>query len=195
MGEFAAEVWTQVGITATQAVSVVLAAAVLYLVYTVILQVAGQRLTANPSVLSFSVMALLGALVARGILGHAPTVMGTVLAIATLLLLESALGHLRGHLRRALVPHGPQPTVVMIHGHLLPWQLRGSGLDVPRLLTLLRRAGVRDPAAAELVILEARGQLTVLRRGEQIAEELLQDVRGTEIIPASLRTSAGTQGD
>ena len=55
--------WWQIGLDLPGAVGVLLASIVLYLVFTTILQVAGQRLSANPSVLSVAVMALLGAMI------------------------------------------------------------------------------------------------------------------------------------
>lgn len=180
------EIWSHGGIDGWGVVSVVLATAVLYLVYTFILQVAGQRLSANPSVLSFSLLALLGALVARAMLGETPTMLGGLVAIGTLLVLEFGLGRLRGAAARVLVPHGPRPTVVMVHGHVLPWELRHVGMDLDHLYTLLRRAGLLHLQQADLVIMESRGTLTVLRRGERIDRRLLADVRGADIVPASL---------
>lgn len=180
------EVWAHGGIDGWGVLSVVVATTVLYLVYTLVLQIAGQRLSANPSVLSFSVLALLGALVARAMLGETPTMLGGLVAIATLLVLEFVLGRMRGALARVLIPHGPRPTVVMVHGHVLRWQLRHVGMDLDHLHTLLRRAGLLHVHEADLVIMESRGTLTVVRRGERIDRALLADVRGAEIVPRSL---------
>lgn len=59
--------WWQIGLDLPGAVGVFLAWVVLYLVFTSILQVAGQRSRSNPSVQSVAAMALLGALTARAI--------------------------------------------------------------------------------------------------------------------------------
>ncbi|WP_341855075.1 hypothetical protein [Brachybacterium sp. GPGPB12] len=47
-----------------------------------------------------------------------------------------------------------------------------------------------DPAEVELVILEERGGLTIVRRGERIAPGLLAGVEGAELVPERLTTSA-----
>src|SRR5690606_40043700 len=110
------------------ALPIFIASVVLYLVVARSLQVVGPRLSANPSMLSFAVMALLGSLVARAILGNTPTLVGGLIAVTTLLVLEYLLGSLRPGIGRVFTRRGPRPTVVMIHGHVLRWQLRHLGL-------------------------------------------------------------------
>src|SRR5699024_9780763 len=134
---FFEELWFQIGASPAGALGVLIASAVLYLVFALILQIAGPRLSANPSMLSFAVMALLGSLVARAFLGNTPTLVGGLIAVSTLLMLEYLLGSLRPGLGRIFTRGGPRPTVVMVHGHVLRWQLRHLGLSEAQLLTLL----------------------------------------------------------
>lgn len=183
---FFEELWFQIGASPAGALGVLIASIVLYLIFTLILQVAGPRLSANPSMLSFAVMALLGSLFARAILGNTPTLVGGLIAVITLLVLEFLLGRLRLGVDRIFTRRGPRPTVVMVHGHVLLWHLRHLGLRETQLLTLLRRGGVRHVIDTDLVILEPRGGLTIVRRGETIDERLVRNVRGAEIIPRSL---------
>ncbi|MDN5821696.1 MAG: DUF421 domain-containing protein [Brachybacterium sp.] len=183
---FFQELWFQIGASPAGALGVLIASIVLYLVFTLILQIAGPRLSANPSMLSFAVMALLGSLVARAILGNTPTLVGGLIAVSTLLVLEYLLGSLRPGFDRVFARRGPRPTVVMVHGHVLRWQLHHLGLREAQLLTLLRRGGVRRVIDTDLVILEPRGGLTIVRRGEKIDERLVRGVRGAGIIPRSL---------
>jgi uncharacterized membrane protein YcaP (DUF421 family) len=184
---FLSRLWSHVGITGTGIVGVALAAVVLYLVFALILRIAGTRLSAAPSTASFALMALLGALCARAILGDAPTLCGALVAIIVLMVMESLLGRLRGGATRIRAMHGADATVVVVHGHLMPTGMRGIGLQESDLVTMLRRAGVHRLADADLVILEPRGGLTVLRPGERIEDRLLVGVRGAEHIPASMR--------
>ena len=55
-----------------------------------------------------------------------------------------------------------------------------------QLLAQLRRAGVRHVADADLVIMEPRGGLTIVRRGETIDRRMVRDVRGIGIVPRSI---------
>ncbi|WP_114853320.1 DUF421 domain-containing protein [Brachybacterium sp. YJGR34] len=179
------ELWWQIGISWAGVLGVLISCVVLYLLFTVILRVAGPRLSGSPSVLSVAVMALLAALIARSILGNSPTLLGGLVAIGTLMVLEHTLGgrHITAA-RRVL--RGPRPTVVMVHGHVLAWQLRHLGMHEELLLTQLRREGVHHVVDADLVILEARGGLTIVRRGERIDRRLVGDVRGAGMIPDSV---------
>lgn len=183
---FFQELWYQIGASPAGALGVLIASIVLYLVFTLILQIAGPRLSASPSMLSFAVMALLGSLIARAILGETPTLAGGLIAVTTLLVLEYLLGSLRPGFDRVFARRGPRPTVVMVHGHVLSWQLHHLGLREAQLLTLLRRGGVRRVIDTDLVILEPRGGLTIVRRGEKIDERLVRGVRGVGIVPRSL---------
>jgi uncharacterized membrane protein YcaP (DUF421 family) len=183
---FLQELWFQIGASPAGALGVLFSSIALYLVFALILQVAGPRLSANPSMLSFAVMALLGSLVARAILGNTPTLVGGLIAVSTLLVLEYSIGRLRLGLDRVFTRRGPRPTVVVVHGHVLHWHLRHLGLRETQLLTLLRRGGVHRVIDTDLAILEPRGGLTVVRRGETIDERLVRGVRGAGIIPRSI---------
>ena len=183
---FFEELWYQIGASPAGALGVLIASVCLYLVFTLILQVAGPRLSANPSMLSFAVMALLGSLVARAILGNTPTLVGGLIAASTLLVMEYTIGRIRLGVDRIFIRRGPRPTVVMIHGHMLQWQLHHLGLREAQLLTLLRRGGVTHVIDTDLAILEPRGGLTIVHRGETIDARLVRGVRGAGMIPRSI---------
>lgn len=185
---FAEQVWYTIGISGGAAVGVVLASTVLYLVYTLLMHLLGPRLQAAPSVLSFTLVALFGAIAARAMMGNSPTLLGALLAIGTLLLWEALLGRLRSGMARLLRVQGPRPAVVMVRGHVIEPYLRRRHLQRADLMAMLRRAGIHRLEDAELVILENRGSLTVVRAGERIDPDLLGDITGKHLIPAALIT-------
>lgn len=180
--------WFQIGITSWGALGVVIATVVLYLVYAGLMRWLGPRLLAAPSVLSFTLVALFGAIAARAMMGNWPTLAGALIAIVTLVLLEAVLGRARWAVSAARGGHGvgPRPIVVMVHGHILDGNLRRRHLTRDQLRAMLRRSGVRSVAEVELAILENRGSLTVVRAGERIAADLLIDVDGTRVVPRRL---------
>ena len=105
--DFWDELWHEIGITPARAAAVVLASGTLYLTFTVILRVWGQRLFANRSGSGLAVVLVLGAIVGRSMLGPNATLLGGLLCLATLIALESIFGAGRraglfGH-RRAVV--------------------------------------------------------------------------------------------
>lgn len=176
-----------VGISPTGILGVIASTVVLYTVFSVLMQAIGPRLMARPSTGSFVVLAVVGGITARSTLGESPTMLGAIIVLATLVLLEHATGRIR---RVPPLVRRTRPVVVMVDGAEVPEGLRRSRLTRGMLLDRLRVGGVLDPADVALVILEARGTLTVLRRGARIAPELVAHVEGRERIPSRLLTDA-----
>lgn len=174
------------GYDLTEALGIVVASVVMYLSFTAVLHLLGPRLAANPSTASVAVLAVLGALSARAMLGEAPTMLGGLTAITTLILLESLLGTLR----RAIGPLAPErnhrSTVVMIEGKVVTKGLRARRVTEYQLMARLREAGIRHREDIALAIVEPRGALTVLRTGDTIDADLLAGVRGAHNVPEHL---------
>lgn len=87
-------IWQHIGITWSGVVGVIIATTVLYVLFTSLLRRVGPRLMAGGSTLSTALLTVLGALCARAMLGDSPTLFGAVTALATLFVLEAALGSL-----------------------------------------------------------------------------------------------------
>lgn len=182
--------WTDyLGLTPTAALGIIIATVVLYLVFTLLVHLSGARLMATPRVAGFVILAVVGGLSARSMLGESPTMLGGVVALGTLLVLETLTRSLERAVRG--IRSGPRPlhrypSVVMVQGRPLPEALHRLHLTAPELAERLRVAGVREMDDAALVILENRGTLTVLRRGERIQADLLAGVRGADRVPPEL---------
>lgn len=177
--------WSQLGITWPQVLGVVIAAMVLYAVYAAILRAWGHRLLSSSSTLSLAAATVMGAIVARTMLGHAPTLLGGLVAMGTLVTLEGIFGEMRN--RSAWVAkHRRGAMVVLVEGAVLDGALRETRLSERDLAVRLRQAGVLSIAELGLVVLEPRGTLTVVPAGRTIDSRLLAGVRGVDAIPASL---------
>ncbi len=178
------ELWAHIGISPVGVLGVVIASTLLYIAYAAVLAVWGPRLFSSTSTLSLSLLTLLGALFARAMLGHSPTLTGGLIATGTLLILEGMLGRLRS----AATPRwrSTRPTVVMVEGQIVRPALRKRRLSENDLHTRLRLSGIRRRRDVALVILEPRGSLTVLTTGQYIERALLRGVVGASTIPAHL---------
>ncbi|WP_232547058.1 YetF domain-containing protein [Propioniciclava soli] len=179
------ELWTHIGMTPWDALGVVIAATVLYLAYSLVLAWSGPRLFSSSSTLSLALLTVLGSLIARGMLGPTPTLAGALVASTTLLVLEALLGRLR---RIAAVSRRHQPRVVMVNGRFVSRPARELLVSEADLMARLRSAGVRHLEDAGVVVLEPRGGVTVIRRGEKVDPRLLAGVAGVEFVPAHLLT-------
>lgn len=180
------ELWFQIGITWPQVLGVVGATTVLYLVYAALLELWTQRLQSSTSTLSLALATVTGAVMARAMLGNSPTLLGGLVALLTLAALESGFGFLRTkgvakrHRRRR------PARVVVRQGRVLRTELRAAHIDEHDLDIRLRMAGVRSYAEVALVILESRGSLTVVRDGQTIDADLVEDVRGIAAVPEEI---------
>jgi len=80
------------GLSWTDAVSVVLSAIGVYLAFLILIRIVGQRALAAMSSFDFAATIAVGAIMGRAVLGYTPTLGAGVLGMATLFALQSALG-------------------------------------------------------------------------------------------------------
>lgn len=180
-------VWDDyIGISASGALGVLAATIALYLFFSLLVHLSGQRLMANPTVGSFVVLAVIGGVTARSMLGESPTLLGALIVLNTLMVLEWTMGTLRGVMRPGTARGTRRPAVVMVGGRIVPGMLRRRRLTEQDLLNRLRIGGVTSLQQVELVILETRGTLTVVRSGATIDAALVEGVDGRESIPERL---------
>jgi len=179
------DLWDYIGITPTRALSVVLAASVLYGAFVLATRVLGQRVLAGLAGFDLAVVMFFGAVLGRATLGPWPTLTGGLIALATLLLLEGAVGQVRRRpLWNAIINN--QPALLMAGPEVFEDQLERFHITRDELHAALRRAGVRHSAEVAAVVLEAIGTLSVLRSCVPIDPDLLADVRGVDRLPPEL---------
>lgn len=173
---FLRELWFEVGITPAQAFGVIISATVMYLTFTAVLRVWGQRLYANRTGTGLAVVLVLGAVVGRSMLGPNVTVLAGLIALAMLVLLESFFGAGRraglfGH-RRAIVIYANQ--------ELDERAIHRYHVNQHTLWARLRQSGITNLGHVRALILETDGSITVLRHGVELDSRLLTNVRGAE---------------
>jgi uncharacterized membrane protein YcaP (DUF421 family) len=179
------DLWDYIGITPLGALSVALAAAVLYAAFVLATRVLGQRVLAGLAGFDLAVVMVFGAVLGRATLGPWPTLTGGLVALVTLLALEAIVGQVRRRpLWNAIVNN--QPALLMAGPSVLEDQLEKFHITRDELHATLRRAGVRNPGEVAAVVLEATGTLSVLRAGEPVDPALLANVRGADRLPPEL---------
>ncbi|WP_412751594.1 DUF421 domain-containing protein [Krasilnikovia sp. M28-CT-15] len=171
----------RLGISWTDAATVVASTIGVYVAFLIMLRIVGQRAFAAMSSFDLAATIAFGAVMGRAVLGYTPTLAAGVLGMATLLALQGAFGVLRRspRLDRTLTN---LPVLLMADGVVLHEHLRKTNIVEDELRQKLRLAGVHRYDDVAAVILERTGALSVLRRGETIAPELLADVRGRELL-------------
>jgi uncharacterized membrane protein YcaP (DUF421 family) len=167
----------QLGISWVDALAVVVSAVGVYMAFLVLVRIVGQRALAALSSFDFAAAITLGAVMGRAVLGYTPTLAAGVLGMSTLFALQSVFGILRRH-RRVDRVLGNLPLLLLANGEVVPEHLQKAKISEDEVRQKLRLAGVRSYDDVAAVILERTGAVSVLRRGETIAAELVEDVRG-----------------
>ncbi|WP_166974462.1 DUF421 domain-containing protein [Brevibacterium atlanticum] len=174
--------WMEYGLDGVDAVRVVVSCVIFYFGVILLLRVFGQRTLASLSSFDLAAIMAIGAIIGRSILGDTPTLAGGVLGLATLLILQAltGLGRRFGVIRSVV----SSPAVVLMAGsEILADNLSRTHVDHDELMAKLRSAGIRNRDEVACAILESTGQISIIRRGVPIAEEMLTGVVGAERVP------------
>lgn len=183
MNEFLAQLLPLFEISWIDALTVVLSAIAIYLVFLVFVRLFGARVLTQVSTFDALIVIMLGAVAGRVILLNVPVLPSGILGLATLFILEATLGELRGRGRGTKLLN-QRPTAVVVNGEVQDARLRRVHLTRDELMSSLRLAGVRHLAEVQLAVFESHGRISVLRAGESIDTELVADVRGIERLRA-----------
>ncbi|PRY20136.1 DUF421 domain-containing protein [Pseudosporangium ferrugineum] len=165
------------------AVTVVGSTIGLYVAFLIMLRIVGQRAFAMMSSFDLAATVAFGAVMGRAVLGYTPTLTAGLLGMGTLLILQALFGAVRRN-RRVAAAITNQPILLMADGAVLHDHLRVTHMVEDELRQQLRLAGIHRYDEVTAVILERTGSVSVLRRGETIAPELLSDVRGSDLLAA-----------
>lgn len=166
---FWSEVWSEIGVTGPQAVSVIIASVVMYFALAVLLQILGQRLYANKSAAGLAVVLVMGSVTARTMLGPGPTMTAGLICLVTLVLCEWIFDFIEFAPRR--------PTVVWRDGGPDRPALRRFHIHVEQLRGALRKAKVADVTVIDVVLLEPDGTFTIVYKDQPLDPQLVKRVQ------------------
>jgi uncharacterized membrane protein YcaP (DUF421 family) len=178
-------VWDLLTVTPKVATSVVISTIVMYLAMVVLVRMLGPRLISGLSGFDLAALIAFGAIIGRTALGLLPTLSSGLIALATLVVLQSVLGRLRGNrFGLALVDH--HPMLLMAGGRMLVDNMARAHVMPNEVQSRLRMAGARNLDEVAAVVLETNGAVSVLKRGELVDPQLLSGVVGASEVPAEL---------
>jgi uncharacterized membrane protein YcaP (DUF421 family) len=171
------QLWDQLGMSAVEVLAVTIATTVLFWVFTYLMSHYGQQMRARATVTTFALMAVVGAVAARAMLGPNPTMAAGVVALLVLFAWEGVFRLVGRRLPAGVIP-ARQARVVLRDGVVDEAALRRAQVRRADLMVRLRRAGVVRLADLAYAIVEADGTITVIRAGQPCDPELLDQVAG-----------------
>ena len=175
-------------------IPIVIASAVgIYVFFLLLVRFFGVRVLGSFSSFDAVVIIMFGAVAGRVIIGHPPTLAAGAIGLATLMVLEAIFGaaqDLRGARRTLSAP----PVVIFAHGNPIPEAMQREHISIANLHSAIRSAGIAHTKDVQCVIREPTGALSVIKSGQAISDELLEDVEGAEILLPQCSSST-PQGD
>ncbi len=177
--------WRTVGFVAVSTV-------LIYVSVVVALRVGERRTLAEMSAFDFAVAVAVGSIIGRVSTARSPTYVQGLAALVTLLVTHYLITFGRARSARVKRWFERPPRVVLRDGEILPAQLRREHLTEEDLMRKLREHDVHALDEVELVVVEARGGFSVLKRGPRPLDARLSgglglSVRGDDLGAASRR--------
>ena len=126
------------------------------------LRLTGKREIGQMTIFDLVLLLLIANAVQNAMVGPDNSLIGGVLAAATLLVVNMAVARLRlrwPRLRRFIEG---SPTLLILRGEVISRHLRREGLDEETLETALREHGVTDLSEVEMAVLETDGSISVV---------------------------------
>ncbi|MFH0410664.1 DUF421 domain-containing protein [Corynebacterium sp. L4756] len=161
-------------------IPIIIAAAVLtYGAFLILVKLFGSRVLTSMSASDAVIIIMFGAVAGRAILGHPPTVAAGIIGLSTLMALEALFGILRDKsgIRRLI---DGEPILLIFEGALVTNGLRASHFSRDDVRIALRKSGIGSIEDVRAMILEATGQVSIIRMGATLDLEILKDVRGAK---------------
>jgi uncharacterized membrane protein YcaP (DUF421 family) len=135
---------------------------VIYLVILIGLRLAGKREVGQLTVFDLVVLLLIANAVQNAMVGPDTSLIGGIIAAATLLVVNTILARLR--LKWPRLRHWVEgtPTLLVLHGETIARNMQQEGMDEDTLLAALREHGVSDLSEVEMAVLETDGSISVV---------------------------------
>jgi uncharacterized membrane protein YcaP (DUF421 family) len=138
---------------------------IIYLVILVGLRLSGKREIGQMTVFDLVVLLLISNAVQNAMVGPDTSLLGGILAALVLLVANALIARLRltwPGLRRLVEG---TPTLLVLHGKVVPEHMRREGIDSESLLAALREHGVSTIDEVEMAVLEIDGSISVVPVG------------------------------
>jgi uncharacterized membrane protein YcaP (DUF421 family) len=152
-------------ITFPTVLGILLRTVMVYLVILIGLRLAGKREIGQMTVFDLVVLLLIANAVQNAMVGPDTSLTGGILAAVVLLLMNAAVARLRLRWPRLRRWVEGTPTLLVLHGEVIPAHMRREGMDKEALQTALREHGVEEISGVEMAVLEIDGSISVVPAG------------------------------
>jgi len=149
----------------TSALGIIIRTMAVYLAILVGLRISGKREIGQMTVFDLVVLLLIANAVQNAMVGPDTSLVGGILAAVVLLVANAIIASLRLRWPRLRRLVEGSPTLLVLHGEVIPQHMRREGIDEESLLTALREHGVAEIGEVEMAVLEIDGSISVVPVG------------------------------
>lgn len=171
--------------TGTTLLMVLLSAIGIYVALLVLTRTAGLRSFSKMSSFDFAITVAFGSIIASTLLAEDPTLLVGAFGLATLYGIQFTVSKIRrsSSIGKRLVDN--VPLVVMAGAEVLHDHLDEARMTVDDLRSKLRAASVTHPKQVFAVVFETTGDVSVIKKSDEIDLWLFEEIRGAEKLESS----------
>jgi uncharacterized membrane protein YcaP (DUF421 family) len=148
------------------ALEIVVRTIAMYLAILVGLRLSGKREIGQMTVFDLVVLLLIANAVQNAMVGPDNSLVGGILAAVVLLVINALVARLRLRWPRLRRWVEGTPTLLVLHGEIIPQHMRQEGIDEDSLQGALREHGIAEIRGVEMTVLEIDGSISVVPVGE-----------------------------
>lgn len=148
--------------TWTGALAIAAKTALIYAFLVLGLVFLGKRALGQMNIYDLVVIIVLANAVQNAMVGNDTSLVGGLVAAATLLVLNRSVTYVLAHSPRAEQALVGEPVVLVTDGHLVEGNLRREGITEDQIMEALREHEIGDISQARLCVLEADGTISVV---------------------------------
>jgi uncharacterized membrane protein YcaP (DUF421 family) len=146
----------------SSALDIVIRTFAVYLVILLGLRLSGKREIGQMTVFDLVVLLLIANAVQNAMVGPDTSLTGGILAALVLLLVNVVVARMRLHWPRLRRLVEGTPTLLVLHGEIIPEHIRREGIDEETLLAALREHGIAEVSGVDMAVLEIDGSISVI---------------------------------
>lgn len=143
----------------------VLRAGAVYLFVILALRLTGKRQVSQLSPFDFVLLLILGNAVQNSMNGGDNSLVGGLILASVLICLNWIVGYFNFRNYRARRLFEGRPEVLVHKGHVFEKMLAREKISMSEFHAILRKNGLAGPEEAKLVMLEANGDISVIKKG------------------------------
>ena len=136
--------------------------AIIYIVVIVGLRLLGKRHVAQLSIVDLVLILLISNAVQNAMVGDDTTIVGGILAAATLLVINFALTYILYRFRPADRIFGGTPTLLVHNGEIIPAHLAQEKITPAELQQVIREHGIETVSEVKTGIMEVDGSISII---------------------------------